>query len=101
MATKKQKREAALARREAFLEEYRRQGLEAQKSSRVAENAKKMQEDIIEDNYIEDEWLHASDAAILHAIANEARDDLKPLALEMLGHISMDLKNEDSDVHAW
>ncbi len=33
MATKKQKRAAALAKREAFLEEYRRQGLEAQKRS--------------------------------------------------------------------
>jgi hypothetical protein len=39
MATKKQKREAALARREAFLDEQRRIGLEAQQRDREQREA--------------------------------------------------------------
>jgi hypothetical protein len=38
VATKKEKRVAALAKREAFLEEYRRQGLEAQQNGRISNN---------------------------------------------------------------
>ncbi|AOZ64933.1 hypothetical protein SEA_MAYA_66 [Streptomyces phage Maya] len=37
MATKKQKREAALAKRQKFLEEERERGLAAQKAGHVAE----------------------------------------------------------------
>jgi hypothetical protein len=38
VATKKQKREVALAKREAFLEEERQRGLEAQKRGKEEEN---------------------------------------------------------------
>lgn len=42
MATKKQKRAAALAKREAFLEEERKRGLEAQRYGRIDDNLTKL-----------------------------------------------------------
>jgi uncharacterized protein YllA (UPF0747 family) len=39
MATKKQKREAALAKREQFLKEEAERGLEAQKASKIRQTA--------------------------------------------------------------
>jgi len=42
VATKKQKREAALAKREAFLERERQRGLEAQRYARIDDNLTKL-----------------------------------------------------------
>lgn len=70
MATKKQKRQAALAKHEAFMAEIRRTGLEAQRKDRVArtqELLKAQEKPHEKHNKFEDWCLHCQ--IIIKAIA--------------------------------
>jgi hypothetical protein len=61
VATKKQKREAALAKREAFLESERQRGLEAQKQERIDNNLTRLAntlEEVIGRRPTEDEVMN-------------------------------------------